>query len=149
MANSSIVIGITLVVAGDSAFGTLLVVIIFHQGFEGLALGTRISGLAPHTSLTKMKMALAGLFSLITPIGMAIGLGVMTHFNGNDKGTLIAMGTLDALSAGILVWVGVAEMLCHDWLYGDLKRASLLKTAVGIVSLMLGMVLMSVLGKWA
>lgn len=148
-ANPSIVIGITLVVAGDSAFGTLLVVIIFHQGFEGLALGTRISGLAPHTSLTKMKMALAGLFSLITPIGMAIGLGVMTHFNGNDKGTLIAMGTLDALSAGILVWVGVAEMLCHDWLYGDLKRASLLKTIVGMVSLMLGMVLMSVLGKWA
>lgn len=80
---------------------------------------------------------------------MAIGLGVTTRFNGNDKATLITMGTLDALSAGILVWVGVAEMLCHDWMYGSLKRASAARSAVGMASLMSGMLLMSVLGKWA
>lgn len=92
---------------------------------------------------------MAGAFSFVTPIGMAIGLGVLKQFNGNDKSTIIAMGTLDALSAGILVWVAVAEMLCHDWMYGDLKNASLVKTLIALLSLISGMILMSVLGKWA
>lgn len=39
----SVLIGLTLVVAGDSFYQTLLVVIVFHQFFEGLALGARIS----------------------------------------------------------------------------------------------------------
>ena len=38
-----LVIGLTLVVAGDSFFLTLFVVILFHQVFEGLALGSRIA----------------------------------------------------------------------------------------------------------
>lgn len=145
----SILIGITLVVAGDSGFTTLLIVIIFHQAFEGLALGTRISALSPASQMDKTKVSLAGLFSLITPIGMAIGIGVRNHFNGSDKNTLIALGTLDAFSAGILVWVGLVEMLAHDWLYGELRRASLWRTLAAGASLVSGMVLMGVLGKWA
>jgi solute carrier family 39 (zinc transporter), member 1/2/3 len=145
----STVIGITLVVAGDSAFKTLLVVIIFHQGFEGLALGARISSLAPVRTITPTKILLGIAFSLITPAGMAIGIGVRNQFNGNDRSTLLAMGTLDAFSAGILVWVGLVEMWAHDWLNGELKRASWGKTLWGILCLMGGMALMGVLGKWA
>ena len=145
----SILIGITLVVAGDSVFSTLLVVIVFHQAFEGLALGTRIAALAPAAQMGPSKIMMAGLFSVITPIGMAIGIGVRNHFNGSDRETLIALGTLDAFSAGILVWVGVVEMLAHDWLYGELKRASILRTLAAGASLLSGMVLMAVLGKWA
>ncbi|KAI5817995.1 ZIP zinc transporter-domain-containing protein [Pyronema omphalodes] len=145
----SILIGITLVVAGDQVFKSLLVVIIFHQGFEGLALGTRIAGLAPEKSLNMMKIGMATLFALITPIGMAIGVGVRNHFNGNDRSTLLTLGTLDALSAGILVWVGVVEMLAADWLHGDLRRASMARTAIAGFSLFLGMALMGLLGKWA
>ncbi|KAK3687097.1 high-affinity Zn(2+) transporter zrt1 [Vermiconidia calcicola] len=46
LASSSIpfvMLGVVLVVANDSAFITLFVVIIFHQMFEGVALGTRIA----------------------------------------------------------------------------------------------------------
>ena len=92
----SILIGLTLVVAGDSFYKTLLVVIVFHQFFEGLALGARIAMLPGSIFPSKALMALA--FSLITPIGMAIGLGVLNSFNDNEKSTLIALGTLDALS---------------------------------------------------
>lgn len=145
----SILIGITLVVAGDSVFATLLVVIVFHQAFEGLALGARISALAPASSLDSTKITLAALFSAITPVGMAIGIGVRHHFNGNDRTTLLALGTLDALSAGILVWVGLVEMLACDWLYGDLRRASALRTTVAAASLIGGTMLMGLLGKWA
>ena len=145
----SILIGITLVVAGDSVFATLLAVIVFHQAFEGLALGARISALAPISSLDPAKITLAALFSVITPLGMAIGIGVRHRFNGHDRATLLALGTLDAFSAGILVWVGLVEMLACDWLYGDLGRASGLRSAIAAASLTGGMTLMGLLGKWA
>ncbi|KAI5803508.1 zinc/iron transporter [Peziza echinospora] len=145
----SILVGVTTIVAGDSVFTTLLIVIIFHQMFEGLALGSRISLLPPSSSTFTSKFLMGGAFALITPIGMAIGLGVLNKFNGNDRHTLIAMGTLDSFSAGILLWVGLVEMWAADWLYGDLKSSGFFKTMVGIFSLMAGMVLMGLLGKWA
>ena len=116
--------------------------------FEGLALGARIASLTSSTGLLN-KLSMAAAYTLITPIGMAIGLGVIHNFNGNDRGTIIAMGTLDALSAGILAWVALVDMWSHDWLYGDLKDSGAVKTCVGLTSLVTGMVLMGLLGKWA
>lgn len=145
----SILIGLTLVVAGDSFYKTLLIVIVFHQFFEGLALGARIALLPGR--IFPSKAVMAGLFAIITPIGMAIGMGVLHSFNGNEKSTLIALGTLDALSAGILVWVGVVDMWARDWVMqgGEMLDAPLVRVLVGGVALIAGMVLMGVLGKWA
>lgn len=187
----SILIGLTLVVAGDSFFITLFIVILFHQMFEGIALGTRIASVgqlahldschAPPGSPTGshdksttptgtsqeipmttnaspsvqplsmlQKLLMAAAFSVVTPIGMAIGIGVLQHFNGNDPSTLIALGTLDALSAGILVWVGLVEMWARDWmLAGEMVHAGLWVTLSGGFALVAGMALMSFLGKWA
>ena len=182
------VVGVTLVVAGDSFFITLFIVILFHQMFEGLALGTRIATLrqyshvenaaplpsvepkqpasvdttgnlsatgshelvksSPVPMLKKLAMALA--FAIATPIGMAIGTGVLQQFNGQDPSTLIAIGTLDALSAGILLWVGLVEMWARDWIFGgELVDSSPAVTICASVGLVAGMVLMSFLGKWA
>ncbi|KAK7418444.1 high-affinity Zn(2+) transporter zrt1 [Neonectria punicea] len=174
----SLLIGITLVVAGDSFFITLSIVIIFHQMFEGIALGTRIASLGhggvtfshpgqthmhahdapvpvvdrsqPSTVSLGKKLLLASGFALVTPIGMAIGIGVLDVFNGNDPKTIVAIGTLDALSAGILVWVGLVEMWAHDWMLGgELTEAGALTTTLAMFGLLVGMILMSVLGKWA
>lgn len=188
----ALVVGLTLVVAGDSVFITLFIVIVFHQAFEGLALGTRIASVGSsattdenHTSqapsgdavspkptsetpvvgstlssedakegwkslsLVK-KLVMAGAFAITTPIGMAIGIGVLQSFNGNDPSTIVAIGTLDAFSAGILVWVGVVEMWAGDWMFGgELADAGLAVTSIAGVGLVAGMVLMSFLGKWA
>lgn len=196
-----LVIGLTLVVAGDSFFLTLFVVILFHQVFEGLALGSRIAtigtaadsqlthghgvfnngsaaqdtdksansptaetmripssseGTTAHAGLSmKKKLGLASLFAFITPIGMAIGIGVLHKFNGKDRSTLLAIGTLDALSAGILVWVGLVEMWAADWMTGahgkrpELADANLLTVGLAGFALVAGMALMSLLGKWA
>lgn len=155
----SVLIGLTLVVAPDSSgntsgyYNTLLAVIVFHQFFEGLALGARIA-LLPNSSLhfgiwSKLFMAFA--FALITPLGMAIGTGVLNQFNGNDQSTILTIGILDALSAGVLLWVGVVDMWARDWAVagGEMVDASLLKTTIGLFSFLVGCVLMSVLGKWA
>lgn len=114
--------------------------------FEGLALGSRIGGLEIRLA---EKLIMATAFALITPIGMAIGIGVLNQFNGNDASTIIAIGTLDALSAGILIYVGLVEMLAHDWMHGELARAPMKQVIPAAISLMAGLVLMSVLGKWA
>lgn len=135
-------------VAGDSGFISLFIVIIFHQVFEGLALGARIASLHEPTPMLT-KLAMAGAFGAITPLGMAIGIGVRNKFNGNDKTTLITLGTLDALSAGILIWVALVEMLAADWLHGDLKNSDFKKTILASAALVCGMALMGLLGKWA
>lgn len=80
---------------------------------------------------------------------MAIGTGVLGHFNGNDKATTIAIGTLDPLSAGILLWSGFVQMWSADWLYGDLRRAGWMRGACGLGAFVGGLVVMSALAKWA
>jgi zinc transporter 1/2/3 len=105
----------------------------------------------PVSVSTTHKILLATAFALVTPIGMAIGIGVLHRFNGNDPSTVIAIGTLDALSAGILVWVGVVEMWAHDWMLagGELTRSGPVRTGLGLAALVVGMAVMSLLGKWA
>lgn len=117
--------------------------------FEGIALGTCIADLPKAAAGTLQKLIMAGTFALITPIGMAIGIGVLDHFNGSDPSTLVAIGTLDALSAGILAWVGLVEMLARDWMSGKLMNAGLIRTLSAMSALVSGLIIMSVLGKWA
>lgn len=115
--------------------------------FEGLALGSRISTLSTVSTLSKSIMATV--FACITPLGMMIGILVLKDFNGSNRTTILALGTLDALSAGILIWVGFVEMWAGDWIHGDLKRAGMVKTVAAMGSLVAGMLLMGLLGKWA
>lgn len=141
----SVLVGLVTVVAGDAYYITLLIVILFHQAFEGVALGSRIAELR----LSVWVKILMGMgFAITTPIGMGIGIGVLKYFNGNDPNTILAIGTLDAVSAGILLWVGLIEMLAHDWLHGPLAHAGILKIAISLTGLVAGMILMSFLGKW-
>lgn len=142
----SVLVGLTTVVAGDSYYITLFIVILFHQAFEGVALGSRIAELRTVSLWIKMFMGLG--FAITTPLGMAIGIGTLNYFNGNNPSTVMAIGTLDALSAGVLLWVGIIEMLAHDWLYGSLAEAGIVKMAIALTGLVGGMVLMSFLGKW-
>jgi len=70
LSDAKIVIGLTLVVAADSYFGTLFAVIVFHQAFEGIALGSVIAQL-PIDKIPFIKKASMGLaFALTTPVGM-------------------------------------------------------------------------------
>jgi hypothetical protein len=51
---------------------------------------------------------------LITPIGVAIGMGVHSAYNPNSGAALLSIGVLDSISAGILIYTGIVEMLYHD-----------------------------------
>lgn len=82
-------------------------------------------------------------FVLVTPIGMAISLGVSKPFSGNPS-TPIAVSTLDAVAVRILVCVGVVDIWALDWVVagGHVANSGLLKTMSGATALAAGMILM-------
>lgn len=140
-------VGVLLTITPDSELVKIFAVVLVHQLFEGLALGARIEPLEGVRASTKIIMGLS--FSVTCPVGMSIGIGVRKSFNGNDKNTIIILGFMNALSAGVLAWVAFVELWSKDWLHGELRTANAKKTCVAMISLMSGLTLMGVLGKWA
>ncbi|EST05378.1 Zinc/iron permease [Kalmanozyma brasiliensis GHG001] len=144
----SILIGITLGVATGAGFVALLIAITFHQLFEGLALGSRLSLLTWKGAWYKVIMATA--FVLTTPLGVAIGVGVRSKFNGNGAGTLIVLGTFHALSAGILLYTALVELLSGDFIHSkQMQNSSLGRCIAAVAALTIGIMAMSVLALWA
>ncbi|WWC63097.1 uncharacterized protein I303_105696 [Kwoniella dejecticola CBS 10117] len=142
----SIMIGVTLGAGSGNGWTTLLIVIVFHQFFEGLALGARIALLRTISKARQFLMALA--FTLITPIGIAIGIGVRKSFSQNGKASLLSVGILNSISAGILLYAAFRLLSC-DFTDGPLRDAKPFKVIVAILAMVAGMIGMSVLGKWA
>lgn len=110
----SVIIGLTLAVTDE--LDTLLVVIIFHQMFEGLGLGTRLAFLPLPPLLNWVPYAAGCLYAVCTPIGMAIGLGVRTTYSPESVTASIVSGILDSISSGILLYTGLVELLAHEFL---------------------------------
>ncbi|RXK39068.1 solute carrier family 39 (zinc transporter), member 1/2/3 [Tremella mesenterica] len=144
----SIIIGLTLAV--NDQFTILFIVIIFHQMFEGLGLGSRLSALILPRSVAWSRYAAAVLYSICTPIGVAVGLGVRESYNGNGIAANITSGILDALSAGILLYTGLVELLGHEILFNPrMMKSSNLRLTYIFVCILLGSGLMALLGRWA
>ncbi|KAF9508855.1 hypothetical protein BS47DRAFT_203890 [Hydnum rufescens UP504] len=144
----SIIIGITLAVNTD--FRTLFVVIVFHQMFEGLGLGSRLAYLALTPKYSWVPYAGAIAYSVMTPIGIAVGLGVRSTYNPDSARANIVTGTLDSISAGILLYTGLVELLAHEFLFNSkMQNASTFKIAYANCCMLLGAGIMALLGRWA
>ncbi|KAJ6438951.1 Zinc-regulated transporter 1 [Purpureocillium lavendulum] len=144
----SVIIGLNLGVAGDE-FSTLYPVLVFHQTFEGLGIGARLSVIPFPTRFRWMPWALCTAYGLTTPIAIAIGLGVHTTYNGASYTANVVSGVLDSISAGILIYTGLVEMLARDFIFNPNRTDSKKRLALMLVSLYLGVALMALLGKWA
>ncbi|EFN50937.1 hypothetical protein CHLNCDRAFT_141589 [Chlorella variabilis] len=104
----SVMIGLTLGVTSGTGFKTLLVALSFHQFFEGFAIGSA----AVDSGLSAREAGAMGLaFSVTTPAGIAIGIAVRESFNRNAAAALLASGICDALSAGILIYTVLCELI--------------------------------------
>jgi zinc transporter 1/2/3 len=117
----SVFIGLTLAVAGEE-FITLYIVLVFHQTFEGLALGSRLGSMTWPASKRWTPYLMGIGYGLSTPIAIAIGLGVRTTFNPNSQTTLIVNGVFDSLSAGILIYTGLVEVMAHEFIFNAHSR---------------------------
>jgi zinc transporter 1/2/3 len=145
----SVFIGLTLAVAGEE-FKTLYVVLVFHQTFEGLGLGSRLATIPWPPSKTSTPYILGLAYGLSTPIAIAIGLGVRNTYPPGGRTTLITNGVFDAISAGILIYTALVELMAHEFMFSSSMRKAPIKTVLSAFGLLcLGAALMALLGKWA
>ncbi|KAF9480530.1 ZIP-like iron-zinc transporter [Pholiota conissans] len=144
----SVLIGLTLAVAQN--FKVLFVVIVFHQTFEGLGIGSRLAYLELPRKYGWIPIGGAILYGLTTPVGIAVGLGVRTTYNPDSTTASIVSGVFDSLSAGILIYTGLVELFAHEFLFNkEMMSASNGKLIYAVGSMCLGCALMALLGKWA
>ncbi|KLJ08132.1 hypothetical protein EMPG_16421 [Blastomyces silverae] len=145
----SIFIGLTLAVAGEE-FITLYVVLAFHQTFEGLGLGSRLATVPWPRSKRLTPYMLAIAFGLSTPISIAIGLGVRESYPPEGRTTLMVNGVFDSISAGILIYTALVELMAHEFMFSpSMRRAPIREVLSAFGLLCLGAALMALLGKWA
>lgn len=144
----SVLIGLTLAV--DKDFKVLFIVLVFHQTFEGLGLGSRLAYLELPDAWSWARYAGAIAYGLTTPIGIAIGLGIRSTYNPGSSTAAAVSGCLDAISAGILLYTGLVELLAHEFVFNpEAHKAPLGKLLYSIGCMILGAGLMSLLGRWA
>lgn len=145
----SVIIGLTLGSASQDEFAVLYPVIVFHQSFEGLGLGARLSAIPFPKRLAWMPYALCAGYGFTTPIAIAAGLGVRTTYNAGSFTANVVSGVLDSISAGILLYTGFVELLARDFLFNPDRTDDDKQLAFMILSVFLGAGIMALLGKWA
>ncbi|OAA38331.1 membrane zinc transporter [Metarhizium rileyi] len=143
----SVFIGLTLGTTGADELKVLLVVLVFHQMFEGLGLGSRIAVAEWPKGKQWLPYALALGFALSTPVGVAAGIGAKPSNAATQK---LVNGIFDSVSAGILMYTGLVELLAHEFMFNPQMRRAPLKIqlfAFGCVAF--GVTVMALLAKWA
>lgn len=144
----SVMIGLNLGSVGEE-FSTLYPVLVFHQSFEGLGIGARLSAIDFPQNKRWWPYALCLAYGLTTPICVAIGLGVRTTYNGKSYVVNVVSGVLDAISAGVLIYTGLVEMLARDYLFNPHRTKDLRLLSFNVMGMLWGAGLMALLGKWA
>lgn len=144
----SIMVGLGLGVSTDEGFVPYFVAITFHQFFDGCAIGTRMALLNFENKRMKQSIMFAA-YAFVTPIGIAIGIGVRNTFQANDPTTILTIGVLNSLSAGVLLYGALVNLIAKDFLTGQMLEVSNRRLGVALTSLFIGAALMSLLGQWA
>lgn len=91
---------------------------------------------------------MATFFSLTTPVGIAVGIGISSIYNENSPTARVVEGVFNAASAGILIYMALVDLLAADFM--SPRMQSNLRIQLGAnVSLLLGAGCMSFLAKWA
>ncbi|KAF3769238.1 putative plasma membrane low affinity zinc ion transporter [Cryphonectria parasitica EP155] len=145
----SVFIGLTLAVAG-SEFTILYIVLVFHQSFEGLGLGTRLAVAQWPKGKEWLPYVLGCAYALSTPIAIAIGIGVRQTLAPEGLKSLTINGIFDSISAGILIYTGLVELMAHEFMFNvEMRKSSIGMTLSAFGCMCLGAGLMALLGKWA
>jgi zinc transporter 1/2/3 len=92
----SVKIGVNLG-ASDDESKTLYIVLVLHQSFEGLGIGSRLSAIPRPANPSYVWVYMLCLaYGLVSLISIAIGLGVRTAYVSGSFNANIIFGVLDA-----------------------------------------------------
>ncbi|EOX93206.1 Zinc transporter 5 precursor [Theobroma cacao] len=108
----------------------LVAALTFQQFFEGMGLGGCIS----QAQVKSRSVAIMALFfSLTTPVGIAIGIGISSMYHESSPKALIVEGIFNEASAGILIYMALVDLLAADFMNPKLQNNGMLQ--VGAVLL--------------
>lgn len=93
-------------------------------------------------------VTMALFFSLTTPAGIAVGIGISSVYDANSPTALVVQGLLEAAAAGILVYMALVDILAEDFMKTKVQSRGRLQLAMN-VALLLGAGLMSMIAIWA
>ncbi|KAL5577638.1 hypothetical protein UlMin_019337 [Ulmus minor] len=142
----SVVIGLSLGASNNTcSIKGLIAALCFHQMFEGMGLGGCILQ-AEYKFLKKVIMVF--FFSVTTPFGIALGIGLSNVYEENSPSALITVGLLNASSAGLLIYMALVDLLSADFM-GPKLQGSIKLQIKSYVAVLLGAGGMSVMAKWA
>ncbi|KAI8800416.1 Zinc/iron permease [Cladochytrium replicatum] len=115
VASHSVIIGIILGFARGAEFSALLIALCFHQFFEGTALSSVVVG-ARFSSLAPIALMVA-MYSLSTPLGIAIGVGLEAAAASslNLAAQNLTTGILEAFGAGILLYDALVNIMANHF----------------------------------
>jgi zinc transporter 1/2/3 len=131
----SIFIGLTLAVSGNE-FRTLYVVLVFHQTFEGLGLGVRLATVPWPRSRRWTPYLLAIAYGVSTPIAIAAGLVLRESYQPGSQKNLIINGIFDSISAGILIYTGLIELMAHEFMFSPYMQEASIRVVMSAFGLL-------------
>ncbi|KVH96140.1 probable zinc transporter 10 [Cynara cardunculus var. scolymus] len=142
----SIVIGLGVGASNDvCTIKPLVAALCFHQMFEGMGLGGCI--LQAEYKLMK-KAIMVVFFSITTPFGIGLGIGLSKTYKENSPSALITVGLLNASSAGLLIYMALVDLLAADFM-GPKLQGSIKLQIKSYAAVLLGAGGMSLMAKWA
>ncbi|KAL2917524.1 hypothetical protein HK105_202805 [Polyrhizophydium stewartii] len=145
IAAHSLIFGLSLGASRDK-FRVLLVALSFHQFIEGEALSNLvIQSNFRHLSVANITVAT---YSLVTPIGIAIGIALNSWFSAGSWQAVLVEGVLSAFSAGMLLFDVLANILAPHFQSSSFLDLAPWKQAFQIAAVALGVYSMATIGLW-
>lgn len=92
-------------------------------------------------------MIMACCFAITTPTGIGIGIGISSSYNEKSTRSLIVEGVFDSISAGILVYMSLVDLIAADFLSKRMRCNRKLQLC-SYASLISGCFAMSALAIW-
>lgn len=91
---------------------------------------------------------MAFFFSVTTPLGIVLGIGLSKVYSESSPTALIVVGLLNACSAGLLNYMALVDLIALDFM-GPKLQGSMKLQVFGYAALLLGAGGMSLMAKWA
>ncbi|KAI3682497.1 hypothetical protein L1987_82521 [Smallanthus sonchifolius] len=145
----SVIIGVTMGMSQNQCtIKPLVAALAFHQIFEGMGLGGCIAQAGFKFGTTAYMCIM---FSVTTPMGIALGMILfsMTGYDDSNPNALIMEGLLGSLSSGILIYMGLVDLIALDFFHNKLMSSETWLKKTSFLALVLGSTSMSILALWA
>lgn len=143
----SVIIGLTIGVTDAQSFTSLLIATSFHQMFDGIALATTALEAGFKSKTQPILMAL--MYTLTTPTGVVIGILISKSFSGQSSSSLLASGILDSISAGILIYDALVNLITVNITHSKyFSKLSIFRKLLVFICMWVGAAIMAALGAY-